>query len=140
MLTDKDIAYQQIVGYAGYALAWIIEEDCVFTNVMNKQYFDLFTSFDNAIDISDQYPEHNGITVRLIKDDVILEDFQTSEYFGSILLSNPIIIDIMEYPYGAYVEPFKCKFIKDQFVFSEIDISNLDPFPGGKISGGQKLL
>lgn len=140
MITDIDIEYKVISGYAGYALAWIIEEECVFANALNKEYFDLFTSFNNAIDISDQYPEHNGITVRLIKNDEILEDFQTSEYFGSILLSNPIVIDIMEYPYGAYVEPFKCKFINDQFVFLELDITNLDPFPRGKISGGQKLL
>jgi hypothetical protein len=139
MITDNDIKYKKIEGYAGYALAWIIEEDCVFTNVMNKEYFNLFTSFNNVVDISDQYPEHDGLTVRLLKNNEVLEDFQTSEYFGSILLSNPTLVDLMDWPYGGYVEPFKCKFINDEFVFLEIDKTNLDPFPGGKILGGQKL-
>lgn len=139
MITDKDIEYKSVPGYAGYALAWIIEEECVFTNAMNKEYFDLFNSFNNAIDISDQYPEHDGLTVRLLKDNETLKDLQTSEYFGSIILSEPIRIDLMEWPYGGYVEPFKCRFINNEFVFSDIDKTNLDPYPGGKILGGSKL-
>ena len=139
MITDNDLIYKSVSGYAGYAIAWFIEEECVFAQAINKKYFDLFTSFNNALDISDQYPNHNGITVRLMKNNEILEDIQTSEFFGSILLSNPIVVDLMELPYGGYVEPYNCKLINNEFVFLNMDKSNLEPYPGGHIKGGQKL-
>lgn len=139
MITDLDIEYKHINGIVGYALAWIINEDCVYALTLNKEYSEMFTSYDEVIDVSEQYPENNGITIRFIKDNTIINDFQTSEYFGSILLSNPLVINLHDYPYGAYVVPNHTKFINNQFIINHKNMNELNPYPYGQLKPGDKI-
>ena len=139
MITDLDIKYKHINGLVGYALAWIIDEDCVETLTLNKEYAEMFILCNNIIDISDQYPEHGGITVRLIKDDTVINDFQTSEYFGSILLSNPVVVSLHDYPYGAYVSPNNAKFINNNFIINDKNMDELTPYPYGQLKPGDNI-
>jgi hypothetical protein len=139
MLTDSNIEYVHVPGIYGYALAWIIDTECVYAIALNEQYATIFKECNNAVDVSSEYPEHDGITVRLMKDDTILEDFQTSEYFGSILLSNPLVVSLYDYPYGSYAESNKAIFNGNEFVLTGRDMSSLDPYPYGQIKPGDSI-
>jgi hypothetical protein len=139
MLTDLDIEYKHVPGIWGHALAWIIDEDCVHALPLNKEYAEMFTSYNDITDVSNQYPDHDGITVRLVKDNVIINDFQTSEYFGSILLSNPLVVSLHDYPYGIYVEPNHAKFVNNEFIITNRDMDGVDPYPYGQIKPGDSI-
>ena len=139
MLTDLDIKYKHIPGIIGHGLIWVIDTECVYGAALNKEYADMFLSCNNVIDISNQYPEHDGITVRLMKDNDILNDFQTSEYFGSILLSSPLVVSLYDYPYGAYVEANNATFDGNQFIIKNRDMSELNPYPHGQVKPGDKI-
>lgn len=140
MLTDSNIEYVHVPGIYGYALAWIIDTECVYAIALNEQYATMFKECNNAIDISSEYPDHDGITVRLMKDDTILEDFQTSEYFGSILLSNPLVLDLADHAYGVYVEANKASFINNEFVLKNLDMTSLNPYPYGRYKSGDPIV
>ena len=126
MLTDSNINFVHS-GVNGIALVWVIGEDCLYDLPLSVQHAQIFLDADEVIDISDQYPDHNGITVSLIKEGTVLEDFQTSEYFGSILLSNPQVLKLIDYPYGMYVSSPNAKFINNQFVLTDRDMNGLVP-------------
>ncbi len=123
MITEQDIAYEYN-GVPGSALAFIIGEDSVYDTVFHDEYAQIFLGFDEAIDISDQYPDHDGITVRLLKNGQILEDFQTSEYFGSILLSSPVLINLNTHNHGLQTMSPHAKFINNEFITTDWDSSN----------------
>ena len=123
MITEQDIAYEYN-GTPGSALAFVIDEDSLYDISLHEPFAQIFLGFDEAIDISNDYPEHNGITVRLLKNGEILEDFQTSEYFGNILLSNPIIINLATHNHGLQTLSPYAKFINNEFVTTDHDSSN----------------
>lgn len=139
MLKDSDIEYAHVPGIYGYALAWIIDTECVYALALNEQYAKMFKDCNSVIDISDEYLDHDGITVRLMKDDQVLEDFQTSEYFGSVLLSNPLVLDLAEHAYGTYVEANKASFVDGQFIIKNVDMTSLNPYPYGQYKSGDPI-
>ena len=99
MLTDTSITYKK-TDVKGVALVWVIDGQCLYDLPLNKEYADIFLAADNVVDVSENYPENEGLTVQLKKGDEILEELNTSEYFGSILLSNPLVLDLSKYPGG----------------------------------------
>lgn len=112
-------------------LVWIIDGDCLYDLPIWKEYEDMFLNNDEVLDISSDYPDHNGITVRFMKNGNIINELQTSEYFGSILLSNPTVLNLFEYPYGRYVQSPDAKFDGEKFILTKRDMTNLMPwYPG----------
>ena len=104
----------------GIALVWVIDGQCLYDLPLNKQYADIFLNIDGVIDISNQYPEYNGITLQLKKENEVLEEFQTSEYFGSILLSNPQVLDLSLYPGGNTIISPNATFDGEKFLAAEL--------------------
>lgn len=123
MITEQDIAFVYN-GVQGVSLAFIIEEESVYDFCFKEEHAQIFLNFDEAIDISDQYPEHDGITVRLLKNGEVLEDFQTSEYFGNVLLSNPVLIRLITHKHGIYLTSPYGRFINNEFVLTNWDSSS----------------
>jgi hypothetical protein len=74
------------------------------------------------------YPEHDGITVRFIKDGNIVNELQTTEYFGSILLSNPLVLNLGDYAYGRYVISPNAQFDGEKFIITNRDVTGLLPW------------
>lgn len=129
MLTDDSIFFVY-EGIKGVPLVWVIDTQCLYDLPLSVEHAAIFTGYDDIIDISDQYPDHDGITVRFLKNGETLEEFQTSEYFGSILLSNPLVLNLMEYPYGFYVSSPNALFVDGEFVILDTDMSTLERFHG----------
>jgi len=120
-------------GHIRTPLVWVIDGDCVYDTGINHSYVDMFKNHDKVIDVSSEYPENDGITVRFLKNGTVIEDLNTSEYFGSILLSNPQVLDLRDYPYGYWVVSPYAKFDGEKFIIlntdgSEKDISSLFPW------------
>lgn len=130
MINDKDIEFDSTKGY-GNALVWIIDEQCLYDLPLNHEYANMFLSITDTEDVSSQYPENDGITVRLMKESQVIEDFNTSEYFGSILLSDPLVLSLLDYPYGRYVRSPYALFDGEKFVILDRDVSEMMPwYPG----------
>lgn len=127
MLTDDSITFV-FSGTKGVPLVWVIDQQCLYDLALSPEHAEIFQTATEVIDISSDYPEHNGITVRFLKDGVVLEELQTSEYFGSILLSNPLVLNLFNYPYGLYVTSPNAMFVDNQFVILNEDMSGLEPF------------
>lgn len=130
MLTDDQIefVYQ---GVKGVALCWVIDGDVLYDAGLTVEHSRIFLEADQVVDISDQYPEHEGVTVRFMKNGEILEELQTSEYFGSILLSAPQVVDMDKYPYGKYAFALQSKFDGEKFILTDgRDMSQLSPTLG----------
>lgn len=117
MINDDDIS-----GGGGDALVWIIDGDCLYDIPVLPEYVPMFTDYDEVLDVSDEYPDHDGITVRFIKNTDEI-DFQTSEYFGNILLSDPQVESLMKYPYGRYVMSPDAKFDGEKFIITNKDVT-----------------
>jgi hypothetical protein len=122
MLKDINIQYaagnDQAFGITGVALAWVIDGDCVYDLPIFSEYMPMFTESDEILDVSDEYPDHDGITVRFMKDGEVVNELQTTEYFGSILLSDPLVVDLSKYPYGRYVIAPHAKFDGEKFIIT----------------------
>lgn len=128
MLTDNDIIFNY-TGTPGVALGWILDETCVYTIPLSVEHSQIFTESDEVIDISEDYPDHDGITVRFMKNGEVVEEFQTTEYFGSILLSEPLVLNLLDTPYGTYVEnDNNAKWDGEKFYFTNMDVQNLSPW------------
>jgi nicotinic acid mononucleotide adenylyltransferase len=115
MLNDDSIYFIYGQGKDGVAIGFIIGEDLVYDIPAWKTFYDLLISADDIIDISIEYPDHDGITVAIMQNNEIIESFQTTEYFGSVLLSNPLIVDMAQYSNGANVVT-PSKFINNEFI------------------------
>lgn len=100
----------------GIALVWVIDGQCLYDLPLNREHAEMFLATDNVVDISAQHPDHNGITVALRKGEEVLTEFQTSEYFGSILLSNPKVLDLSAYPDGNKVISPDATFDGEKFI------------------------
>ena len=127
MLTDQTLRAVTWDGVyeVGIALCWVIGEDVLYDSPMSKTNSLIFTTHDQVIDISSLYPNSVGITVRFMKAGQTLGELNTSEYFGSILLSNPTVLDLSKYPYGRYVSAPYAKFINNSFVITDRDMGGL---------------
>jgi hypothetical protein len=132
MLTDLNIVYVKgNDGVKGAALVWIIDGQCLYDIPVWEEYAEMFTSSDEIIDISETNPDHNGITVRFIKNNQTVNEFETSEYFGSILLSNPVVLNLGDYPYGRYVISPNATFDGEKFIITDRDMTSLLPWHPG---------
>ena len=117
-------------GVRGVALVWVIDTQCLYDLPLSVEHATIFQGADDVVDISEDYPEHDGVTVRFLKNNEVLEELQTSDYFGSILLSDPQVLVLTDYPYGLYVESPNALFVNGEFVILERDVSGLEPFHG----------
>jgi hypothetical protein len=127
MINDIDIEFNPEQG-KGKALVWVIDGECLYDIPLNNNYADMFLSVTRAVDVSSTYPGNDGVTVRLFAEDSLLEDFNTSEYFGSILLSEPQVINLNDYAYGLYVQSPYATFDGNQFTLTNRDMSSLLPW------------
>jgi hypothetical protein len=119
MINDEDV-----YGRGGNALVWIIDGQCLYDIPVNSlEYVAMFRESDEVLDVSNEYPDHDGITVRFMKNGEVVEDFQTSEYFGNILLSDPQIESLREYAYGMYVASPNARFDGEKFIITDRDLS-----------------
>lgn len=98
-----------------YALCWVVGEEAAYDTPVDANYLSMFVDNDQVLDVSDEYPDHNGITVRFLKNNEIINDFQTSEMFGAVLLSNPKVINLNFHKDGIYVFPGNAAFIDNEF-------------------------
>lgn len=130
MLTDSSIEFKPENG-RGIALVWVIDQQCLYDLPLSVEHAAIFTEAEEVLDISQDYPDHNGITVRFMKNGEVLGELQTSEYFGSILLSNPQVLNLMDYPYGLYVSSPDALFVNGEFVILDADVTGLEPFHRG---------
>jgi hypothetical protein len=114
---------EAIYGPYGMAIVWVIDGQCLYDLPVLPDYVSMFTESDEVLDVSANYPDHDGITVRFVKGTEPGVDFQTSEYFGSILLSDPQVIDLAKYPYGDYVISPDALFDGEKFVITNRDLT-----------------
>jgi hypothetical protein len=129
MLTDNHLIYTRgNDGIDGVALCWIIDGESLYDIPTWQEYVEMFTTSDEVIDISADYPDHNGITVRFIKNGQVVNELQTSEYFGSILLSNPLVVNLFDYPYGRYVVSPHATFDGESFTITNRDMTDFLPW------------
>jgi hypothetical protein len=127
VLKDSDIFFQY-AGVDGVPLVWVIGEDCLYDIPVSVEHSKMFLENDAVIDVSEEYPENDGITVRFMKNNEVLEELHTSEYFGSILLSNPTVLNLIKYAYGKHVESPYAKFINNEFVILNQDAADISPW------------
>lgn len=132
MLTDKTLEYvagnDLALGVTGVALVWVIDGDCLYDIPTWQEYADMFLNHDEVIDISDQHPELEGITVQFKKNGEVINELNTSEYFGSILLSSPTVLNLGDYPYGRYVQSPHAKFDGEKFIITNRDVTGFLPW------------
>jgi hypothetical protein len=135
MLTDKIIEFVGGGGSSdtanlikGVPLVWIIDGDCLYDLPVWQEYADMFVNNDEVIDVSSEYPDNDGITVRFIKNNEIINNLHTTEYFGSILLSNPLVLNLGDYAYGRYVQSPHAKFDGEKFIITNRDVSGFLPW------------
>jgi hypothetical protein len=129
-LTDIDIEFT-FNGTQGIALVWVIDGDCLYDLPLSVEHAEIFLATNVVKDISDRYPEHDGIVVELFKDEQSLMELATTEYFGSILLSNPQAVRLDQYPFGRYVVSPNAKFNGEEFQITDRDVSGLWPWARG---------
>ena len=113
-------------------LVWIIDGECLYDESVPADLLPSFLENDEVLDVSEEYPDHNGIAIRFIKNNEILSDFLCSEYFGSVLLSSPQIVNLYDYPYGRYVISPYAKFDGEKFIILNQDVTDLPPWVEGK--------
>jgi hypothetical protein len=129
-LTDLDIEFTY-AGTPGVPLVWVIDGDCVYDLPLSVEHSEIFLSADEVLDISSEYPDHNGIVVRLLQAGETRLELATTEYFGSILLSNPQVLNLVDYPYGRYVVSPHAKFDGEKFIILNRDVSGLSEWSDG---------
>jgi len=129
MLTDNHLIYTRgNDGIDGVALCWIINGECLYDIPTWQEYVEMFTTSDEVLDISADYPDHDGITVRFMKNGQVVNELQTTEYFGSILLSNPLVVNLFDYPYGRYVVSPHATFDGESFTITNRDMTDFLPW------------
>jgi hypothetical protein len=116
---------EEIVQGPGIPLVWIIDGQCLYDLGTKVEYVAMFTESDEVLDVSDEYPDHDGLTIRFIKNGEVIEDYQTSEYFGSILLSEPEVLSLFDYPYGHFVVSPNASFDGEKFIITDRNITEL---------------
>jgi hypothetical protein len=127
MLTDQSLEFTYS-GTVGVPLVWVLDTQCLYDLALSQEHAAIFIEANEVVDISENYPEHNGVTVCFLKDGQVLGELQTSEYFGSILLSEPLVLKLTDYPYGFYVSSPNALFVDNEFVILDTDMSELERF------------
>lgn len=127
-LTDVDLEYFYDKDKPAIALVWVIDGQCLYDAALLVEYAEAFLSANEVVDISSDYPEHEGLVVRLLKDEETLLELKTSEYFGNILLSNPQVLKLLDYPYGRYVISPHATFDGEKFIPEGRDLESLSPW------------
>ena len=116
---------EEIIEGIGIPLVWIIDGQCLYDLGTKTEYVSVFTESDEVLDVSDEYPDYDGVTVRFIKNGEAVEDFQTSEYFGTILLSEPQVLSLFDYPYGHFVQSPNAEFDGEKFIITDRKVLHL---------------
>lgn len=130
MITDSDITYswnKDNPTDRAAALAFIIGEDVVYDAPFYDWAADMFLRADSFIEVT-QETQSDKIIISILENDVELDQLETTEYFGSILLSNPTIKDLNSHAYGRYVVSPHAKFINNEFVVLDMVTDGLPPF------------
>ncbi len=123
-LTDTDIEFVYN-GTPGVALVWVIDEECLYDAPLSAEHAEIFLSADEVVDISSDYPEHEGMVVRFLQSGETKLELATTEYFGSILLSSPLVVRLDQYPYGMYVVSPNARFDGEKFIILDKDTTDL---------------
>lgn len=129
MITIEEITWDPRVPtkIQGLPLVFVIDGQCVYDFPATRYGSELFMKNNGIIDISDDYPDYDGITVKIVMDENNFEILQTSEYLGSILLTVNKAICIWDYPYASYVFSPETRFDGEKFIIPGIDMDTLDP-------------
>ena len=72
MLTDNDLEFV-FEGTPGVPVVWVIDGECLYDLALTSEKAQIFFDTTESVDISADYPDHEGIVVRLLKDNIILE-------------------------------------------------------------------
>jgi hypothetical protein len=132
MLSDDTLPLARVPGDSdGIPLVWVINGECLYDLPLSVANAEVFLTADEVVDVSSEYPEHTGITVRFLLNGTVLEELKTSEYFGSILLSNPQVLDLRLYAFGRYVQSPNATFDGTQFHITNRDVSQHYPWAPG---------
>lgn len=131
MITIDDISYDSRVSakVAGLPVVFVIDNQCVFDMAATKYGSELFMKNNGIFDVSDEYPDFDGITVKIIIDEENFEILQASEYLGSILLTQNKALCLWDYPYGQYVQSPKDTFDGEKFIIAGENMDTLPPYP-----------
>ena len=115
MLTDDDLhfVYQ---GNPGIPLVWVIDGQCLYDLPLTPIDADMFMNHDQVLDVSENYPDHDGITIAFYRAGELIEEVQTTEYFGSILLSDPLVLNLNDYEGGYSVMSPHATFDGEKFI------------------------
>lgn len=126
LLTDIDIEFT-FNGTPGVPLVWVINGECVYDLPLSVEHSEVFLNADQVLDISSDHPEHEGLVIRLLQNGQTTMELMTTEYFGSILQSSPLVLNLASYPYGRYVESPHARFDGEKFIITDRDVTGLLP-------------
>ena len=131
MITIEDITYEpyKIGSTNGLPLVFVIDGQCVYDFPATEYGTQLFMKNNGIIDISNEYPDYEGSSLKIIIDNDNFEILQTSEYLGSILLTVDKALCLWDYPYGSYVSSPDATFNGEEFYITNRDMSMLQPYP-----------
>lgn len=132
IFTDIELRNMPVDINTNQPLVWVIDGECLYDESIPKDLLPSFLENDQILDVSEEYPDHTGIVIRFIKNNEILSDFLCSEYFGSILLSEPQILNLYDYPYGRYVVSPYAQFDGEKFIILNQDVTDLPMWVPGK--------
>jgi hypothetical protein len=116
MVTDASVEYFYSPDVPGIAFAFVIDGEVLYTAPVWSTFGQILLDATGFRDVSSEHIEHNGMTIEILIDDQVVETWQTTEYVGSILLSNPLILDLSKYENGGYVEDLKASFDGIKFI------------------------
>jgi hypothetical protein len=116
MVTDVSIDYLYSPEIPGMPIALVIDGEVLYTVPVWSTFGQILLDATEFRDVSSTYPTHDGITVEILSNEEIIETWQTTEYVGSILLSEPLILDLSKYENGGHVEDLKASFDGTKFI------------------------
>jgi hypothetical protein len=126
MLTDNQIMFIY-EGTPGVALVWVLDGQCLYDLPLSVEHSEIFLNTNSVVDVSADYPDTDGLTLEMKQDDVVLEVFHTNEYFGSVLLSDPLVLKLSDYPYGRYVQSPDATFDGEKFIITNRNLTGYLP-------------
>lgn len=127
-ITDLDLEYIYDKDKPALPLVWVIDGQCLYDLPVLVEHAEAFLSANEVVDISSDYPDYDGIVVRLLNNGENVLELKTSEYFGNILLSNPQVLNLLDYPYGRYVISPNATFDGEKFIPEGISLAFSNPW------------
>lgn len=116
MVTDASIDYTYSPEIPGMPIALVIDGEVLYTAPVWSSFGQILLDATEFRDVSSTYPTHDGITIEILSNEEVIETWQTSEYVGSILLSEALILDLSKYENGGHVEDLKASFDGTKFI------------------------